>query len=177
MRLRFRLLWLIVETVFKKRRSLADENVLNMRVLPNDVDVTRVSNDRYLTFMDLGRISIVLQAGLLRTLVRQRWGPVARVVSIRFRYPLTVFQRFQLRTRAIYWDNEWVWFEQRFERRGRTTAIGLVKATLAGPDGLVTPARIIAAAGEAFGSPPLPKVIADLQNVERQLREYSVDAV
>src|SRR5436190_14240483 len=76
MRLRFRLLWLIVETVFKKRRSLADENVLNMRVLPNDVDVTRVSNDRYLTFMDLGRISIVLQAGLLRTLVRQRWGPL-----------------------------------------------------------------------------------------------------
>jgi hypothetical protein len=32
MRLRLRLLWLIVETVFKKRRSLADEHVLNLRV-------------------------------------------------------------------------------------------------------------------------------------------------
>ena len=177
MRLRLRLLWLIIETFFKARRSLADENVLNLRVLPNDVDVTRVSNDRYLTFMDLGRINVVLQAGLLKTLVSQRWGPVARVVSIRFRYPLAVFQRFQLRTRAIYWDNEWVWFEQRFERKGRTTAIGLVKATLAGRDGLVTPARIIAAAGEAFESPPLPRIIADLQSVERQLRDFNVDAV
>jgi len=60
MRLRLRLLWLIIASFIRGRRSLADETVLNLRVLPNDVDLTRVSNDRYLTFMDLGRINIVL---------------------------------------------------------------------------------------------------------------------
>ena len=170
MRLRLRLFLLIIASVFRKRLSLGDENVVNLRVLPNDVDITRVGNDRYLTFMDLGRINIVLRAGLLRTLISHKWGPVARVVNIRFRYPLKLLQRFQLRSRAIYWDDEWVWFEQRFERNGRTTAIGVAKATLVGPSGLISPATIIAAAGETLVSPPLPAVIAELQIVEDQLK-------
>jgi hypothetical protein len=80
-------------------------------------------------------------------------------------------QRFQLRSRAVYWDDEWVWFEQHFERNGRTTAIGLAKATLIGPKGLVPPSTIIAAAGAHFASPALPKWVAELESVEAQLRE------
>ena len=70
MRLRLRLLMLIIASFFRARLSLADENVLNLRVLPNDVDITRVSSDRYLPFMDLGRISIALRAGLLSILLK-----------------------------------------------------------------------------------------------------------
>lgn len=58
MRLRLRLLLLVLASFFRKRLSLVDENVLQLRVLPNDVDVTRLSSDRYLPLMDLGRINI-----------------------------------------------------------------------------------------------------------------------
>src|SRR5688572_18597595 len=127
MRLRLRMLVL----------SLVDENVLRLRVLPNDVDVTRLSSDRYLALMDLGRINILLRARLFWTLVRNRWIPVARVVTIRYRYPLKMFQRFELRSRVVSWDAEWAWTEHRFERKDRTTAIAVVKVAFMGGDGIV----------------------------------------
>lgn len=137
MRLRLRLLLLVFASFFRQRLRLVDENVLRLCVLPNDVDVTRLSSDRYLPLMDLGRINIVLRAGLFRSLVRNRWIPVARVVSMRYRHPLRIFQRFSLRSRVAYWDAEWAWIEHRFERHGRTTAIGIVKVGFIGPKGVV----------------------------------------
>jgi acyl-CoA thioesterase FadM len=171
MRLRLRLLLLMIASFFRNRLSLADENVLQLRVLPNDVDITRLSSDRYLPLMDLGRINIVLRAGLLKTLLANRWVPLARVVTIRFRHPLRIFQKFQLRSRVIYWDDEWVWTEHHFERNGRTTAVGMTKVTFIGPDGMVPVSKVIAAAGESIASRPLPKFIAELQSVEEQIRE------
>jgi acyl-CoA thioesterase FadM len=170
MRLRLRLLLLIIASFLRRRLSLADENVLHLRVLPNDVDLARVSNDRYFALMDLGRFNIVLRAGLLKALFWNRWAPVARVATIRFRYPLKLFQKYQLRSRAIYWDDEWVWIEHVFERNGRTTAIGLTKAMFIGPDGMVPVSKFIAAAGESIVSPSLPKLIAELQSVEEHIR-------
>jgi hypothetical protein len=89
---------------------------------------------------------------------------------MRFRYPLTIFQSFQLRSRAIFWDDEWVWTEHRFERRGRTTAIGITKVAFMGPNGIVPLRQIMAAAGENHMPPPLPKLIAELQSIEEQIR-------
>ncbi len=131
------MLFLVIGSFFRSRLSLVDENVLRLRVLPNDVDVTRLSSDRYLALMDLGRINIPLRARLFWTLVRNRWIPVARVVTIRYRYPLKMFQRFELRSRVVYWDAEWAWTEHRFERKGRTTAIAMVKVAFMGRDGVV----------------------------------------
>ena len=35
---------------------LLDESVLNLRVLPNDIDVKKITNDRFLALMDLACI-------------------------------------------------------------------------------------------------------------------------
>jgi acyl-CoA thioesterase FadM len=166
MRLRIRMLLLILASFFRRRLSLVDENVLRLRVLPNDVDVTRLSSDRYLPLMDLGRINIVLRAGLFWTLVRKRWIPLARVVTMRYRYPLKMFQSFELRSRVVYWDAEWAWTEHRFERNGRTTAIGIVKVAFRDRRAIVPLEKLMAAAGEVHVS----KLIAELQSVEEQLR-------
>jgi acyl-CoA thioesterase FadM len=164
------MLFLILASFFRERRSLVDENVLRLTVLPNDVDVTRLSSDRYLPLMDLGRVNILLRARLFWTLVRNRWVPVARVATIRYRYPLKMFQRFELRTRVVYWDAEWAWTEHRFVRKGRTTAIALVKVAFLGPEGVVPLEKLLAAAGESHASPPPSRLIAELQSVEEQLR-------
>lgn len=171
MRLRLRLLLVFIASFFRKRLRLDEENVLNLRVLPNDVDVTQVSYDRYLALMDLGRINIVLRAGMLGTLLGRRWMPVVRVAAMRYRYPLGMFQRFRLRSRVIYWDDEWAWTEHVFERNGRTTAIGLTKAMFKSRDGLVPIGKFIAASGQSLAPPPLPGVVEQLQTAEAMLRE------
>jgi len=170
MRLKLRLLLLAIASFFQERLSVLDENVLSLRVLPNDIDVFRISDDRYLSLMDLGRFNIAFRAGLFWTLIKKRWFPIARVAAVRFRYPLKLFEKYQLRSRVVYWDAEWFWTEHRFERNSRTTAIGITRVALIGPRGIVPVAEIVAAAGESVTPPPIPQIIADLLNVENQIR-------
>ncbi len=155
--MRLRMLLLIIASFFRSRLSLVDENVLRLCVLPNDVGVTRLSSDRYLPRMDLGRVNILLRARLFWTLVGNRWILVARVVTTRYRYLLKMFPA--LRTT-----------EHRFDRNGRATAIGIVKVAFIGPQGVVPLEKLMAAAGESHVSPPPSKPIAELQSVEEGLR-------
>ncbi len=45
--------------------------MLNLIVLPNDIDVSKISNDRYIALMDLGRMDIVFRSGLLKLMLKK----------------------------------------------------------------------------------------------------------
>ncbi len=70
MMLRFRFLWLILSSFWKKPLGLLDESVLNLTVFPNDVDITKISNDRYSALMDLGRLDVVFRVGLKKVITK-----------------------------------------------------------------------------------------------------------
>jgi len=62
-----RLLRLLLLLPFVRRRSLLDAGRIAFRVWPNDCDINlHLNNGRYLTFMDLGRLQLLAQIGLLR---------------------------------------------------------------------------------------------------------------
>jgi acyl-CoA thioesterase FadM len=117
-----------------------------------------------------GLAQCLLEGGVEGRLGEAKSGPVARVVTVRYRYPLKMFQRFELRTRVLYWDAEWAWTEHRFQRNGRTTAIGIVKVAFIGPQGVVPLEKLMAAAGESHVAPAPSELIAELQSVEGKLR-------
>jgi acyl-CoA thioesterase FadM len=144
MRLRLQLLWLILALLWRKRRNVLDEVALSLVVLPNDIDVSKISDDRYLAIVDLGRVDLVLRTGLLRTLIMRKWAPLATSVTMRFRHPLKIFQRYQLLTKIVFWDDDVFYSRQRFQRHGRIVATAYVCATLLGPNGSVHPADILA---------------------------------
>jgi len=52
----------------------------------------------------------------------------------------------------------------------RTIAIGIIKVAMIGPRGIVPVAEVVAAAGESVTPPPVPRIIADILNIEEQLR-------
>ncbi|UCG80563.1 MAG: thioesterase family protein, partial [Desulfobacterales bacterium] len=83
-----------------------------------------------------GRMDIAFRVGLPKIMFKRKWVPLATFNTIRFRYPLKVFQKYQLCTQIIWWDDDTFFFEQRFERKGRIVATGYVCATLLGSDGL-----------------------------------------
>src|ERR1039457_1069549 len=142
MRLRLRLILLLLSSFWKKPISILDESVLNLIVLPNDIDVSKISNDRYIALMDLGRMDIVFCSGLLKLMLKNKWGPVVTFDTIRFRYPLKVFQRYQLKTRIVWWDDTTFYFKQSFERKGRVVATGYVCGAPFGTNGQVPPQEI-----------------------------------
>lgn len=171
MRLRLRLIWMLLSTLWRRRLEWPEESVLRLRVLPNDVDVKAVTNDRYLAYMDLGRIDLTARVGLLRVMVRRRWWPVATFTTIRYRQPLKLFRAYDLRTRVLYWDERTWYFEQRFEQGGRVLATGYVSALILSRAGVVTPDDLLRAAGMQVERPPKPDIVARLQEGEAGVRE------
>jgi len=151
--------------------SLIDENVLALRVLPNDCDVFSLSSDRYVALMGLGDANITLRAGLLSTIYRRKWYPMTSVATIRYRHHLKMFQKYLLRSRTIYWNDKWIWVEHNFERNGRTQALGITKVMFVESGRIVPVSQVIDAARESLTPPPVPKIIADLLSMEEQIRE------
>lgn len=151
--------------------KLLDESVLNLRVLPNDIDIRKITNDRFLAIMDLGRMDIGFRLGLLKSMFKNKWVPLVSFETIRFRYPLKIFQKYQLKTRVVWWDEATFYFEQTFERKGRIVATGHVSATLLGSNGPVPSDEMLAEIGQSVTKPSEPEIVAKLREIENLIHE------
>lgn len=171
MRLRLRLLLLLLSSFWKKPMSILDESVLNLIVLPNDIDIRKISNDRFIALMDLGRMDIAFRSGVLILMFKNKWVPLATFDTIRFRYPLKLFQRYQLKTRIVWWDDATFYFKQTFERKGRVVATGYVCATPLGLNGPVSPKEILDKIGQTLAKPSKPEIVARLRELEDLIHE------
>lgn len=171
MRLRLRLILLVISSFWKKPMGLLDESVLNLRVLPTDLDITKITNDRFIALMDLGRMDAAFRMGLLKSMFKNKWVPLATFDTIRFRYPLKAFQKYQLKTRVVWWDDATFYFKQVFERKGRIVATGYVCATLLGSSGRIPSSDILAEIGKFVTKPSEPEIVARLREIESLVHE------
>ena len=133
---------------------------LSMRCWPTDLDFNfHMNNGRYLSIMDLGRVDLMLRAGLLGPILRQKkWMPVIAASTVRYRRATAPFEKFELETRLVGWDERWVFLEQRFfGASGRVNAIGLVQAAMTSKGGRVPTSELMELVGVApdtDGKPP-----------------------
>ena len=162
MNLYFRLLW---QSLFGSRRSPVP--VLGpcrtpFRVLPSDLDVLRhVNNGVYLSLMDVARVDLMQRAGLAGPLRRHGWYPVVVAESIQFRRSLGLFQRFEIETRVLGWDEKAFVVEQRFFRGEEAIAVALVRARfLARGGGAVAPADVVHLVGPDIAQPVMSPDVA-----------------
>ena len=58
----------------------------------------------------------------------RKWNAAAGAAEIRFRRPLKLWQRYELVTEIVDWDEHWFLFEQRFESGAKVYARSLIKA-------------------------------------------------
>ncbi|HEX2825620.1 MAG TPA: thioesterase family protein [Burkholderiales bacterium] len=158
MNLYLRLIFLALRMIGLPRRGVLDDSCVRFRVLPNDCDVNlHMNNGRYLSFMDLGRVHLIVQLGLLSTIFRNRWRPVLAAAEINFIRQLAPFQPFDLVTRVVTWDEKYVYMEQRFESRGELCAHAFVKGLFLGPEGRVSNAGVVALLGHDAPAPQMPE--------------------
>ncbi|KAB2834441.1 MAG: thioesterase, partial [Caedimonadaceae bacterium] len=78
---------------------------------------------------DLARIDGLIRSGLGKFLVKHRYGTVLGSSYIRFRRSLKVFQKVELKTRFVGYEEKWFYMEHRFESEDNLIACGIVKAT------------------------------------------------
>ena len=147
-----------------------------MRVWPNDLDVfMHVNNGVYLSLCDLGRLDLMMRS--------RTYGPatsagrvfMVAAETIQLRSALKLFQRFQLETRVLGWDDRGFFIEHRFiihDRSGeRAIAVAVVEGRVRDrARGKVSPAEVVAAIGITDPSPALPEWVQRWRDDQRALR-------
>ena len=128
------------------------------RVWPTDLDLLRhVNNGVYLTIMDIGRLDLLARAGVAPRLSAKGWYPVVVAETITFKRSLTLFQRFDIVTRVLGWDDRSMYLQQDFVRGTTLVASGVIRGRFLGRDGArITPEQVVALADEHVERPELP---------------------
>jgi acyl-CoA thioesterase FadM len=168
----FRLLFLLLRIWRLPRRGLLEPSRAAFRTLPNDCDINfHMNNGRYLSFMDLGRVHLMAQTGLLPVILKQGWMPVLSAAEINFIRSIQPLQKFDLVTRLVSWDEKYFYIEQKFEVRGVLCAHAYVKGLFLKKGGKVSNTDAVAIAGYTDTPPPMPEELrlwAELGSAKKQ---------
>lgn len=161
MNLFFRLFAVLVAALAGRRRGFLDEARLDFRVWPTDLDFNlHMTNARYFSLMDLGRVDLMVRVGLGPHILRNRWQPVIGAANVRFRRSLRPLQRFSLVSRVLCWDEKYLFIEHRIEADGTLAALAVVQGAFVARGAVVPPAEIMRAMGGDPQSPPMPDFVA-----------------
>jgi acyl-CoA thioesterase FadM len=129
MNLWFRLLLMMLRRPWRKHAHPFETTRIRMRVWPLDLDPNRhVTNGRYFTLADIGRMDYVLRTGAFRVALRHRAVPIVGDAWGKFRRELKLFESFEIHTRMLGWDDKWSFVEHRFVRDGRVVGVVVMRA-------------------------------------------------
>ncbi len=175
MNLLLRLLWRRLAGRFQPRIEITSPAWTPFRVLPTDLDVhLHMNNGVYLSLLDVARMDLLQRADLIRPLRKKGWFPVVTAESIGFRRSLRLFQRFEVSTRILGWDDRSFYVHQRFVRQGEVVAAALVVGRFLDRDGGSVPAAAVAALAGVGESPPVPEWALRLGRDQEALRQDAV---
>ncbi|MCQ8278942.1 thioesterase family protein [Acetobacteraceae bacterium KSS8] len=153
----FRLLRVAMGRHDGQKPGTFDTTVIRLRAWPNDLDLNvHVNNGRILSLADLGRIDWFRRAGLLRVARERKAFPVIGDAIAKFRRELRAFERFEIHSRLIGWDERWAYLEHRFVKAGRVFGVVAIRGMFTGKNGPVPPQTLVDALGRTERSPPLP---------------------
>lgn len=168
MNLLLRLFLTLMLSPRRRRLHVLDVCVTPFRVWPNDLDVLRhMTNGRYFTILDLARVDLMVRSGMWPQMKKQGWYPVVTMETMRFHRSLELWDRYDVATRVIGWDEKHVFIEQAFVRDGAQVALGVVRARfLKRGGGTVPTSDLLKLADVAQSSPDLPEWVVQWSAAE-----------
>lgn len=174
MNLIFRFLWVLTHAFFRPKLKFFDKSVVTFHVLPSDIDMNlHMTNSRYLSFMDLGRIDLLMRTGVLTQIWKRGWAPVLGASIIRWRRSLWCFQKFEVHTRLLSWDDKWMYVEQKIISDKTLIFQAVLKGLFTSKKGRISMDKVVEYVGDSIQSPPLSKQILLWQEAEDSLRQHS----
>ena len=162
MNLFFRLLFAWLTARFRPRCPVLGPCRTRFRVWPGDLDVLlHVNNGVYLSMLDVARVELMLRSGAFSRLKARGFYPVVAAETIRFRRSLQLFDRFEVETRVIGWDEQAFVLTHEFLRGGEVVADAIIRSRfLKRGGGKASAAEVLELLGETGPSPVLPEFVA-----------------
>ena len=152
-----RLFWQLFVGRNDQPLGLTDTHVSSHICWPWDLDIwSELNNGRTLSIYDLGRIPLANRVGLTRILRENRWGLTMAGASVRYRRRVRMFDKIEMHSRAVSWDDRFIYLEQSMWVRGEATSHILYRTAVTSRDGIVPTERVIAAFGLTVSRPEMP---------------------
>ena len=146
MSLIFRMIWLLLTSLFKPRLPhIKPVNELHLMVLPNDLDINmHMNNGRYLTICDLSRVDMFIRSGLAKTMLKEKWMPIITEHTMVYKKALKPFQRYTVRMDVTGWDERSFDMVHSFIVGDRVVAEGTSKGIIySKQEGVIPPQRVM----------------------------------
>jgi acyl-CoA thioesterase FadM len=129
--------------------ALGETHVSHHICWPWDLDIfLEMNNGRTLTLFDIGRIVMFQRMGLSDVMRTNRLGGTIAGSSVRYRRRVRAFDRVEMRSRVIGWDDRFVYAEQSMWRKGECTSHALLRMAVTDRNGLVRTQRLAALLGD-----------------------------
>ncbi len=158
-----RFFWGIYRASFQPRLyGATDMHVSHHICMPWDIDMfLELNNGRVLSLYDLGRFQMAQRLGMIAAIRRMGWALSIAGVSVRYRRRITAFERFEVRSRFLCWDERFLYLEQSmWKRNGECASHVLYRAAAIEKGKAVPPAQVATALGHDEVSPPMPDWVA-----------------
>ena len=113
---------------------------------PWDIDPwMELNNGRALTLYDLGRMTLASRSGLFDVLRREGWGMTVAGSSVRYRRRVRPFDRIEMHSRLIGWDDRWMYLSQSMWVSGECASEAMLRTAVTDRNGIVDTDRVAAA--------------------------------
>lgn len=166
MNLYFRLIAVLLKSMFASRVGLLDGSRSWYRVWPLDCDVNlHLTNARYFALCDLSRIYYMGQVGVLFKMIKRNWLPVVQAQEISYLKPINPFQRFEVSTRFSHWNDKYWYTEHKFFAADRLCAVLQVRGVFVHGNKIVPIREVLALAGEDVEVPEKPERVESWQQL------------
>lgn len=174
MNLYFRFIRILIMSIFAPVNGLLDASRLKFINWPWDCDLNmHMTNSRYFSMMDLGRVFLMKQLGIMTKTFKRKWFPVVHSIEISFLTPIPPMRRFVVHTRLITWDEKYVYIEVRFESKGKLHAVAFVRGLFVGGKKPIPSSELLKLTGDdSVEPPPVPEVIKRWQTLLKDKKAH-----
>lgn len=137
--------------------GLTDTHISHHRCWPWDLDMMlELNNGRTLTLYDLGRFMAAQRVGLFKALYRKKWSMTMAGSIVRYRRRIRGFEKFEMRSRILCWDDKFLYLEQSmWKRDGQCASHVVLRAAITDKNGIIDPMLAITEMGYGNTTPLL----------------------
>ncbi|UCG66981.1 MAG: thioesterase family protein [Deltaproteobacteria bacterium] len=106
-----------------------------------------MNNASFWTITEMGQMDLLFRSGLFKLCRRYHWSPLVGSQKMAYKKPLKRFEQFQLRSKLICWDDQWLYLKQTFLKNDQLIANSSIKIIFRSKDGHVPVPRILTSLG------------------------------
>lgn len=134
----------LVSGLIKAKRSskltFNDSSVIHFYCRPWDIDMFQeLNNGRALTLFDLGRFDLATRTPLMKLLKANNWGLVVAGSTVRYRKRIRMFDKIEMHTKMIGFDDRWVYLSQSMWVKGEPCSSALLRTGITSKGKVINP--------------------------------------